>query len=259
MIYQNLKVSVKDFVAVMILSNPPVNALSANVLMELKNAFESMKDDANVRAIVLTGEGAVFAAGADIKELQNLKSAKEAEELSKKAEVILEVIENFSKPVICAINGFCLGGGNELAMACHIRIAGDRARIGQPEINLGIMPGMGGTQRLPRLISKSKAFEMLLTGDPISAQEAKAIGLVNAVVPESMLMNHATGIAKKIAQKSLSAVRLIIEAVNKGTQMKLDESLDFESELFGKANADEDAKEGLSAFLEKRQPKFRDK
>jgi enoyl-CoA hydratase/carnithine racemase len=174
-------------------------------------------------------------------------------------QAILNKIENMGKPVIAAINAVCLGGGNELAMACHMRIASDRARFGQPEINLGIIPGFGGTQRLPRLVGKAKAIEMLLSADMIPAQEAYRIGLVNKVVPEGEVVKAARDLAKRILSKGQFAVRLILESVDKGLATSLDKGLLIEAENFARAMGSADAKEGLNAFLQKRQAKFQDK
>ncbi len=172
---------------------------------------------------------------------------------------VFDKIEQMRKPVIAAITGFCLGGGMELAMACHMRVAGDRARMGQPEINLGIIPGFGGTQRLTRLVGKAKAMEMILTGDMINAQEAKALGLVNKVVPEGEVLKQAVGLAKKIAAKGGKAISAAMQAIQEGTVQPLSQGLALEASLFGQICQTGDMKEGISAFLEKRQPKFQDK
>ena len=176
-----------------------------------------------------------------------------------KGQGILNKIENMTKPVIAAINAVCLGGGNELAMACHMRIASDRARFGQPEINLGIIPGFGGTQRLPRLVGKAKALELLLSGDMLPAQEAYRIGLVNRVVPEGEVVKAARDLAKRIVSKGQVAARLIIESVEGGLKTSLDKGLLLEAENFARVMGTADAKEGVSAFLQKRQPKFQDR
>ncbi|MBI3271977.1 MAG: enoyl-CoA hydratase/isomerase family protein [Planctomycetes bacterium] len=217
------------------------------------------RSDPNVRGIILTGEGMMFCAGADLKEIMKIQNANQALEVVRKGHEFCLEIEAMKLPVIAAINGPCLGGGNELAMACHIRVASDKARFGQPEINFGLIPGLGGSQRLPRLVGRAKALELLLTGDMLSAQEAKALGLVNQVVPEQMLLKTATGIAKKIAAKGKVAVGAILDAVNRGMAVPIKDALAIESELFGKICETEDMKEGVSAFVEKRQPKFKDR
>lgn len=257
--YQYIGYATEEGSATITLNNPPANALSRAVLNEIKSALEEAEKDAKIKAIILTGTGVFFAAGADIKEISNLKTAQDAENAASEGQALLNKIEHLSIPVIAAINGFCLGGGNEIAMACHIRFASDRAKFGQPEINLGIIPGFGGTQRLPRIVGAPLAFEMLLTGDMISAQEAKAIGLINKIVPEAELMKQAKGLAKKIASKGKLAIGYIMEAAREGLKKPLLDGLKLEASLFGKVCQTQDMKEGLSAFLEKRQPKFTDK
>ncbi|MDZ7262173.1 MAG: enoyl-CoA hydratase-related protein, partial [candidate division KSB1 bacterium] len=210
-------------------------------------------------AAVITGARMFFITGNHINEINELKNAKEAEAIALKGQAIINQIENSRKPFIAAINGMCLGGGNELAMACHLRIASDRAQLGQPEINLGIIPGFGGTQRLARLTNKAKALELILTGDRITAQEAYRIGLVNKVVPAMDLMKQALGLAKKIAAKGAVAIAKGIEAIDKGLEMSLADGLKYEAKLFGEICETEDMREGVSAFLQKRQPRFTDK
>lgn len=256
-----LKTKIEDRVAIVTIDRPPVNALNAKAMAELQETFEELAQSPEVKVIVLTGEGKnnTFVAGADVKEIANLKSAREAEDIAKKGQAVIRQIEKMKKPVIAAINSVCLGGGNELAMACHLRIASDRARFGQPEINLGIIPGFGGTQRLGRLVGPSKARELILTGDLITAQEALRIGLVDRIVPDGELLRQAVGLAKKIASKSALAVASIQEAIGEGLQTSLEEGLEKEAELFGKMVETQDMREGVRAFLEKRQPKFQDK
>jgi enoyl-CoA hydratase/carnithine racemase len=194
-----------------------------------------------------------------VKEIARLQSPAEAEAVAKKGQAMIRRVEKMKKPVIAAINSVCLGGGNELAMACHLRIASDRARFGQPEITLGIIPGFGGTQRLARLVGTSKARELILTGDMITAQEAFRIGLVDRVVPDGELLRQALGLAKKIASKSAVAIAHAQEAIGEGVERSLDEGLAHEAKLFGKVSESQDMREGIQAFLEKRQPKFEDK
>jgi enoyl-CoA hydratase/carnithine racemase len=218
-----------------------------------------MAVDDGVKAVVITGAGRFFVAGADIRVLAGIPSSREGEEMALVGQAILNKIEAFGKPVIAAINGVCLGGGLELAMCCHIRLAAEGARLGQPEINLGIMPGFGGTQRLARLIGHSKAMELILTGDSISAQEAKELGLVTQVVAAEGLLRQAQGLARRIAFKGRLAVRAALQAIQQGTDLGLREGLALEAKLFGGLCDTEDKKEGLAAFLEKRQPRFSDR
>lgn len=207
--------------------------------------------------VILTGAGEKsFVAGADITELAT-KDPVGAKEFSLASQEILHFIEHFPKPVIAAVNGFCLGGGCELAMACHIRVASENAKFGQPEVNLGLIPGNGGTQRLPRLVGKGRALELLLTGNMIDAAEAYRIGLVNKVSPAEKLISTAEGILKTIFTKGPVAVKLTIEAVNHGLELTLDEGVQLESNLFGLCFSTEDMKEGTKAFIEKRKAEFK--
>jgi enoyl-CoA hydratase/carnithine racemase len=254
-----LKLTHEDGVVTIAINNPPVNALSTEVFEELQKALRHFIDTPTTRVLILTGEGPVFAAGADIKEIQHIASSIDGEKLALRAQDISRLIEESPIPVICAVNGPCLGGGNEVALACHMRIASDRARIGQPEIRIGIIPGMGGTQRLPRLTGYAQALELLLTGDMIPAQQAKAIGLVNAVVPDAELRRAAVGLARRIAQNSKVVVAQILRAVREGRDMPLRDALNLEALLFGQSMLTEDKKEGVAAFVEKRPPKFVDK
>lgn len=245
-------------VALVTVTRPKVlNALNAATITELLEAFERLRDDAAVRAVVLTGAGErAFVAGADIAELARLGPA-EAREVARRGQALCALIAGCGKPVIAAINGFALGGGCELAMACTLRVAADTARLGQPEINLGIIPGYGGTQRLPRLIGAGPALEILLTGKPVAAEEARRLGLVNRVVPAARLLDEARELAADLAAKPPVAVRYILDAVRSGTQMSLDEGCDHEAALFGVVAATEDKQEGTQAFLEKRRPAFK--
>lgn len=250
---------ITDHVATVTISNPPANALSTPVMDELKKIFEELSSASAAKVLIITGAGNLFVAGADIKEIATIPSAQTGEQLASKGQMIFNRIERMSKPVIAAINGlFCLGGGLELAMACHIRVAGERVRLGQPEIDLGIIPGFGGTQRLPRLVGMSKALELILTGDRITAQEARTIGLVDQVVPDAEVLKTTRGLARKIASKGQVAVRAALRAVLEGRGRSLDEGLALEAKLFGSLCETADMKEGLRAFMEKRQPKFED-
>ena len=256
-----IKIKIEERVALVTIDRPPVNALNGKAMGELSQAIDELGSDPEVKVIVITGEGKnmTFIAGADVKEIGALKAAKEAEETARKGQAVLNRIEQLKKPVIAAINSVCLGGGNELAMACHLRIASDRARLGQPEINLGIIPGFGGTQRLARIVGESKARELILSGDMITAQEALRIGLVDRVVPDGELLRQALGFAKKLAAKSAVALGGALEAIRVGLEKSLDEGLALEARLFGKIAGTADMQEGVRAFLEKRQPKFQDK
>jgi len=256
---QYITYSVEDAIATVVINNPPANALSSPVMTEIEQVFGEMASSREVKVVVFTGAGNFFITGADIKEIAAIGSAKQGEDLTAKGQGIFNKIERLSKPVIAAINGACLGGGLELAMACHMRVASERTRFGQPEINLGIIPGFGGTQRLVRLVGQSKAMEIILTGDMITGQEAKALGLVNKIVPDGEVLKQAQGLAKKIASKGQVAVKLALEAIQEGSKKPLEEGLALESRLFGQVSTTQDMKEGLKAFVEKRQPKFQDK
>jgi enoyl-CoA hydratase/carnithine racemase len=245
-------------VATITINHPPKNLLTSEVMNELSDAVDAISSDQGIKAVVLTGGGALFVAGADVKEIAALSTSEEGERVSKKGHAVLQKLEASRKPVIAAINSFCLGGGLEIALSCHIRIAGDRARLGLPEIGLGIIPGFGGTQRLPRLVGIAKAVELILTGDMISAEEAKAIGLVNRVVPETEVLKEAQGLAKKIASKSQMAIAAAMKAILEESGDQLSAGLSLEAEVFGTLCETQDMKEGLNAFIEKRQPKFKD-
>jgi enoyl-CoA hydratase/carnithine racemase len=247
----------KGSIAYVTVNRPKVlNALNTPTWKELRTAFEDARDDAAVRGVILTGAGdKAFIAGADISELARL-TAFEAEQSSRFGQEILDLVENLGKPVIAAVNGFALGGGCETAMACTIRIAVETAKFGQPEVALGLVPGGGGTQRLPRLVGKGRALQLILSGEMISAQEAYRIGLVNEIVPAADLITRAETILKKIASKAPIAVKFALEAANKGLETSQGEGLLLEASYFGLCAATEDKKEGTTAFLEKRTPQF---
>jgi enoyl-CoA hydratase len=254
-----LSVVVENKVATVTLNNPPVNALSQAVLKELETVMDDLNGRKDVKAIVLTGTGPVFVAGADIKEMVQIGSADSGKKAAAEGQRVFLKIERMDKPVIAAINGVCLGGGMELVMACHIRMCSDRARLGQPEINLGMIPGFGGTQRLSRLAGKGKAIEWILTGDNIAPMDAKTLGLVNHVLPEAEVLRQAQGLAKKIAMKPAGAIREALKAVRDGLYApSVDAAMAIELEGFGKCCASPDMKEGITAFVEKRQPQFTD-
>jgi enoyl-CoA hydratase/carnithine racemase len=256
--YQNASLTIEEGVATVVINHPPVNSLSMPVISDLESIIKEIKADPAVKAVVITGAGSFFVAGADIKEISELKDAQEGATMARRGERLFREIELMDIPVIAAVNGMALGGGNELAMACHIRIASDRAKIGQPEINLGIIPGYGGTQRLARLVGVGKAIEIIISGEPVTGAEAKAIGLVNRVVPETEVMKQAKGLAQRIAAKSKQATSRALKAIRDGYALDLDEGLALENKLFGQLCETKDMREGLSAFLEKRQPKFTD-
>jgi enoyl-CoA hydratase/carnithine racemase len=247
----------RDAIAYVTVNRPKVlNALNTLTWKDLRTAFEHARDDDAVRGVILTGAGdKAFVAGADISELAHA-SAIDAERSSSSGQEVLDLVENLGKPVIAAINGFALGGGCETAMACTIRIAVEHAKFGQPEVKLGLLPGGGGTQRLPRLVGKGRALQLILSGEIISAQEAWRIGLVNEVVPAADLIPRAEAILKMIASNAPIAVKLSLEAVNKGMDTSLSEGFALEASYFGLCAGTEDKKEGTSAFLEKRAPKF---
>jgi enoyl-CoA hydratase len=257
---ENLLIDRDGAVATVTINRPKVlNALSIQTVDELRRAMLSLKYDDTVRVVILTGAGEKsFVAGADINELA-AQTPVSGRELARRGQHVFDVIENLGKPVIAAINGYALGGGCELALACTIRIAVDTARIGQPEINLGIIPGYGGSQRLPRLIGRGPALELLLTGDQISAADAYRLGLVNRVVTAANLMGEARKLAQTLASKAPVAVRYILDAVNRGLEMPLAEGQNYEATLFGLVAATDDMREGTKAFLEKRKAEFRGK
>jgi enoyl-CoA hydratase/carnithine racemase len=247
----------KGPIAYVTLNRPKVlNALSQGAWDDLRKAFEHARDDAAVLGVILTGAGdKAFIAGEDISELSRA-SALEAEKSSRSGQAVLDLIENLGKPVIAAVNGFALGGGCETAMACTIRVAAENARFGQPEVKLGIPPGAGGTQRLPRLVGKGRALQLILSGEMISAQEAYRIGLVNEVVPAAGLIARCEAILRQILANAPVAVRFALEAVNKGMETSLSAGLLLEASLFAICATTEDKKEGTAAFLEKRTARF---
>lgn len=253
--YQNLIIEISEKLAVVTLNRPQaLNALNKELLSEISTFLEETANDPEIRAVVLTGSGEKsFVAGADIKEFSDFAGA-QGEELARKGqEMVFNKIENFPKPVIAAVNGFALGGGLELAMSAHFRIASDNAKLGLPEVTLGLIPGYGGTQRLPQLVGKGRAAQMIFTAEMISAQRAYEIGLVNEVVSQPELLDRAKVIALKISQNSSIAIAKAIKAINaSGTK----EGFDLEVKSFGELFDETDFKEGTTAFLEKRKPNF---
>jgi len=257
MSYVNLLLEISEQIATVTVNRPQaMNALTVPTLEELEQVFIALENDPEVRVILVTGAGEkAFVAGGDISYLANL-GAMEARNLALLAHRILQRIEHCSKPVIAVLNGYTLGGGCELALACDLRLASDKARLGQPEVNIGIIPGWGGTQRLPRLVGKGRALEMLLTGEMIDAQEAWRIGLVNKVYPAETLMNEARALARKICSKGAVSIRITKEAVHQGLEIDLQRANLLEADLFALCFDTADQKEGMRAFLEKRPAKF---
>ena len=263
MAYENVRVEREEGGVALVRVHRPdkLNALNDATIRELSEAFSGLQVDADVRAVILTGAEAKrpsFVAGADIAEMAE-QTPLEARARSQRGQALCSRIEHLGKPVIAAVNGFALGGGLELALACHLRFAADTALLGLPEVTLGIIPGFGGTQRLPRLIGLGPALELIATGEPVSAQEAYRLGLVNRVFQAGELLEAARKCARTIAGNGPVAVRLALDAAQRGSAMSLDQGLAYETELFGLIASSEDMHEGLRAFLEKRPPAFRNR
>jgi enoyl-CoA hydratase len=258
--FENILFEKKNSIAYITINRPKVlNALNMATMEELRAAFHDIKSDTGIRVVIMTGSGEkAFIAGADIGELSQHDPVT-AKAYTHRGQSVLNLIENLGKPVIACINGFALGGGCEIAMACTMRLASENAKLGQPEVKLGLIPGYGGTQRLPRLVGKGVAMQLVLTGDLISAQEGHRIGLINEVVAAAELIPRAEAIAQKVIANGPLAVQYSIEAINKGMEMTVSEGLFLEATLFGVICATEDKKEGTTAFLEKRQARFKGK
>lgn len=257
--YKNLKFETNEGICYITINRPKaLNALNADVLKELMDAFTTVQIDEEIKCVILTGEGRAFVAGADISQMIELTGV-EGQEMMKQGARVMNYIENVDKPVIAAVNGFALGGGCELAMACDIRIASEKAKFGQPEVNLGIIPGFGGTQRLPRLVGKGMGKYMIMTAEMIDAEKAEKIGLVEKVVSPEELIGECEKIAKIIMNKGPLAIRAAKTAINNGIMMDVKTGVAFESEACGVPFCSEERIEGMNAFLEKRQPKFEKK
>lgn len=252
-----LTIEKKQNIATIVLNRPPANALASALLDEYSEAFNVLEDDDTIRVIILRGEGKFFSAGADIKEFTTLQKEEEYEQLAKKGQDLFQRIETFSKPVIAAIHGAALGGGLELAMSCHVRLAAKNAKLGLPELQLGIIPGFAGTQRLPRYVGTAKACEMMMTSEPISGEEAEKWGLVNAAHDEEQLFEEAEKLAAKFASKSPLSLKYVIDLLHYAKGESFEAGVAREGELFGKVFMSEDGKEGVNAFIEKRKPEFK--
>ncbi|TMN21114.1 enoyl-CoA hydratase [Lentibacillus cibarius] len=250
---------VEKQIAVLTIQSPPANALSSNLLNGLEETLDKIENDTNIKTIVIKGDGKFFSAGADIKEFTSLQNASEYRSLSEKGQQIFDRMEHFPIPIIAAIHGAALGGGLELALACHIRIGSDSAKLGLPETTLGIIPGFAGTQRLPRFVGSAKAYEMILSGEPISGNEAKAFGLLNRVTKEEDVFDTAYELAETIAAKSKLSITSVMELIPYAKTEQFQKGIQQESEAFAKIFGSEDAKEGVQAFIDKRKPNFKDK
>ncbi|MDG5786930.1 enoyl-CoA hydratase [Evansella sp. AB-P1] len=255
--FEHLHVSYDEGVALVTLNHPPANAINQGMIHELDSLFDYLLQDENVKVVLIHGEGNFFAAGADIKEFTHA-TGESFQQMSRFGQKVFNKIEAFSKPVICAIHGAALGGGLELAMACHIRIVSNDAKLGLPELQLGLIPGFGGTQRLPRYVGKTKATEMILTSKPITGEEAMSCGLATYSVPKEDLLREAMSIATKICEKGRTSIKFALELISMFDQVDFETACKQEAKRFGEVSNTKDAKEGIQAFIEKRKPKFRD-
>ncbi len=252
---QHQLLTISHHVARITLHNPPANALNLSVLKELELVLNELEEDEYIRVVIVTGTGRFFSAGADINELAHLNTAHGGSEFAVRGQSLLNRIERSDKPVLAAINGICIGGGLELALACHIRVAASGATLGLPEIKLGLIPGFGGTQRLPRIVGPSKAAELILTGETLSAEDALRIGLLSRVIPPQELITQVDTIAASITAQGKTAVEAALHAIRGGLDIPLSEGLAREAELFGRLCGTADKQEAIRAFLEKRQTK----
>lgn len=258
--FNNIILEKEDRIATLIINRPKVlNALNRDTVLEIQAAVESVRDDDGIDVLIITGAGdKAFVAGGDITFMMDI-NAIQGREFGSLGQKVLRLMESMEKPVIAAINGFCLGGGCELAMACDFRICSEKAKFGQPEVGLGVTPGFGGTQRLPRIVGTGMAKQLLYTGDAIDANEALRIGLVNYIVPANELFDYVQKIAKKISSRGQLAVRFCKAAANEGMQTDIDRAMSLEADLFALCFATDDQKEGMKAFVEKRAPQFKGK
>ncbi|MBN8208534.1 enoyl-CoA hydratase [Bacillus sp. NTK071] len=254
-----IRLTNENKVAHVTLNRPPANAVASDVLKELSEVLSNIEEDPETKVVLISGEGKFFSAGADIKEFTTVSSEEGFAELGGFGQQLFDKMEAFPKPIVAAIHGAALGGGLELAMACHIRLVTEKAKLGLPELQLGLVPGFAGTQRLPALVGKAKATEMLLTSEPITGNEAVALGLANQVYSEEDLLPKAKELAEKIAMKSAVAVNYALKLLTYSKSEQFDEGVQKEREYFGKAFASEDGQEGIRAFIEKRKPHFQDK
>ena len=254
--YKNVLTEIRDNIGIIKINRPQqLNALNIQTIHELNDLIHLWSKDDKIKVIIITGEGKSFVAGADIAEMKDM-TKQQAIDFSEMGQKVFSLIESQEKPVIACVNGFALGGGCELAMACDIRVASDKAKFGQPEVNLGVIPGFAGTQRLARMVGTAKAKELILTGEIIDAQTALSIGLVNQVVPHDNLLDQTFKMAQKIASKGPTAVRLAKKVISRGIETDFATGSSFEVEAFGECFASGEAKEGMSAFLEKRKPEW---
>lgn len=251
-----LNTKIEERIATVTINRPPANALSSSVLKELSAVLDDLEHEEEVRVIVINGEGRFFSAGADIKEFTTVSTGEEFSKLSTYGQELFERIENFSKPIIASIHGAALGGGLELAMGCHFRIVSENAKLGLPELQLGLIPGFAGTTRLPKYVGVAKAAEMLWTSEPITGAEAVKVGLANHAFPEESLLEETYKIARKIALKSPVSIRATIELLNITKTEQYRAAVNKEAELFGSVFTSEDGQEGIKAFIDKRQPQF---
>lgn len=252
-----LKWSHQDLIATITIERPPANALSSGLLRELSAVLDEVENNSEIRVVLIHGEGRFFSAGADIKEFTTVQSDEEFAKLGEYGQLLFERMEAFPKPIIAAIHGAALGGGLELAMACHFRLVTENAKLGLPELQLGLVPGFAGTQRLPRYVGVARAAEMLFTSDPITGVEAVQYGLANHAFPEEELLDRAYKMAAKIAKKSPVSIKAAIELLNYSKTAEFHKGVKKEAELFGKVFASKDGQEGISAFIEKREPNFK--
>lgn len=254
-----LSLVIEDHIATLTINSPPANALSTTILKDLETQLDQIEREYTIKAVILTGEGRFFSAGADIKEFTSLQAASDYESLAKMGQKLFSRMERFHIPIIAAIHGASLGGGLELALACHIRLVTKTAKLGLPEITLGIIPGFAGTQRLPQFVGSPKAYEMILTGETVTGEEAVQLGLANRAVDDEQLLSEARNLAEKIATKSKPAITRIMELIPYTKVASFKAGTDREAEAFGEVFGNDDATEGIQAFIEKRKPKFKDR